>query len=101
MRNVETNWSRPNTSATLMFPTILVSMKSRAYADSTTYSRYQLRKATVVGKAKLRYRRRSSTNRGSASIATYASFPGGDGRSGGGAARVSVVIGGPLPGSVG
>ena len=30
MRNVDTNWSSPKTSATLMLPTILVPMKSRA-----------------------------------------------------------------------
>ena len=31
-----TNWSRPKTSATLMLPTTLVLMKSRAHVDITT-----------------------------------------------------------------
>ena len=45
--NVETNCSSPNTRATLMFPTILVSMKPSAHIDISTYSRYQDRNATV------------------------------------------------------
>jgi hypothetical protein len=36
MTNVDTNWSRPKIRATLMLPTTLVSMKSRAYAERIT-----------------------------------------------------------------
>src|SRR5262249_11473876 len=36
MRNVDTNCSNPNTSATLMLPTTFVLMNPRAYAESTT-----------------------------------------------------------------
>src|SRR3954463_8702321 len=64
MRNVDTNWSSPNTKATLMTPTICLLMKSRAQAEQTTYSRYHARNAAVMGKAKRRKLERNSRKSG-------------------------------------
>src|SRR5919199_6566776 len=73
MRNVDTNCSRPNSSATLMLPTSLMLMKPRAYADSSTYSAYQRKNATVIGKTKRRSIRRSRTKSSDRCTARYLS----------------------------
>ena len=60
MVKVETNCSNPHTSAMLMFPMTLASMKSRAQLLQATYARYQAMNAIVHGTTKFRYRRFSS-----------------------------------------
>ena len=64
IRNVVTNCRMPKTRATLMWPTILVLMKSWAQLDITTYSRYQDRNASVAGSTKRVWRFFSSWNSG-------------------------------------
>ena len=71
MANVETNWSSPKISPRLMLvPNSWVVMKSRAYADSTTYSAYQEKNATVIGKTQLRSALRNRAKSSDCCIAT-------------------------------